>query len=213
MGWFGFGDALGAANLAVGAYGLFSGNQASNKAAKQAAAEAARVRAIADDVANEGPMFQTQYNSERARIDRDFAQNLKAMRTRANRDIARTGGVGWLTPERQDEAFASSLLRGQIDNQQMARDKARQVLLNSIGISQAAQGMRDNANTYANQARQQQLGGIQALLYGANALGGGGMKSGGTISNLWNPNQQVVSAPRYSMAGGFSGPGGLYGRV
>lgn len=205
MGWFSFGDALGGANLALGAYGLFSGSQNSKKAAKQAEQEAQRIRAISDDIANEGPMFQAQYNSQKGRIDRDFANNIKTLRTRSQRDIARTGGVGFLTPERQDEAIASSLLRGQIDNQEMAKNKAREVLLNSIGVAQQTQAMRNQANQYQQQGQQQLYGGLSSLLYGANALGQRGGWGGNSVSNLWGGNERVVTSP--------SGTGGRLGRV
>lgn len=225
MSWFTFGDALGAANLGLGIIGAFNGGN--RKAAREAQraqqamlAEQQRVTRILEDANNEGPMFQQQYADRRAVVDRDFAQNLRQIRTTNARANAR--GTGWINPERQDEAMASALLRNQLDLRNQAREQARRALLASAGIAS------QNAQNYASagqlgigaaqlnqRALNQQLGGVAAGLQALNWLGGAnrGGWSSMPVSNLWNSGQPTVSMPRGNPAQnwrGMGGPSGMY---
>ena len=209
MGWFTFGDALGVANLGLGIAGAFDGGN--KKAAKQARAAQARIEGIVNDVNSEGPMFQSAYEGKRGVLDRDFARDLNALRTKNNRAIARTGGIGFINPERADEAMASALLRNQTDLRARARDEARNTLLQSAGLYGQTAGLTAQANRADQTDRNRMYGGLSAALYGLNALGNRGGYTSQPISNLWTGNNNVVTTPRYrppsyTASGAYAGP-------
>lgn len=162
------------------------------------------------------PAFQQRVAEEEAIINRDFANRIRQLRTQNARQIARTGGMGFINPERADEAFTSALLRSRLEAQAQARNRVRQYLAGALGANNAAMGAFGQYSQARGVDNSRRMGGYNALLGAAGSalspkspfasmmerMWGGGRGSGVDLNNMPYP---PMAPPEVGYGSAFGG--------
>lgn len=125
-----FGDILELGGTAASIFQAFNTPDVPSGVKQAARQQGAIVSALLDE---SDPMFADLAGREERKLRADFGQILGALSTANNRAVARTGGVGFFSPERRDETL-NSLIRTN-DFKEQARYNARQYLQMAAGIN------------------------------------------------------------------------------
>lgn len=183
-----FGDFLdfGKTALDVGRLGLGVANLINQSdSAGQLHPFAQRASQLAGMTDENSPAFKQRVAEEEATINRDFAEQIRRMRVANSRQIARTGGLGFINPERADEAFTSALLRSRLEAQAAARNRVRQYLSGALSANNAAMGAFGAYNQARSTDNSRRLGGYDTLMRGAGSMMNSKSPFAGALGNLF----------------------------
>lgn len=157
-----FGDIV---EIGVGAktlYDLFADEEEVPSDVSQAATDtAAASRALLNP---DDPLFRRLEAQEGSSIARDYALALRRLGTENQRQMARTGGMGILDPERRDEALAGAYAKSFTERKTMARDQARAYLSSAITGNKAVAGAYAPQLATDQRNRERYASGMQLLL-------------------------------------------------
>lgn len=187
----GIGDIIGGIGAVGGLIGAFSGGPEVPGAVKKSAKMQFE---IAQALANpDSEMFQRIMRGEEGRIRRDYAYALDQMSRANRRAVARTGGLGFINPERRDETVSSTVKRGFVDAKDTARASTRAYLQAAMGANSAVAGAYQPIMAAQQAGAQQRAGGFEALLDLGEYIGGGRMLNGDpgmtiTLPREWGPS-------------------------
>ena len=158
----GLGDVVEIASAVKTGIDLFGGDDDVPSEVRQAGRNVSAIaRALQDPT---DPMFQELAAEEEGLITRDFIKALREVGVENQRQMARTGGMGILDPERRDEALAGAFAKSLADRKQAARDQARAYLSSALTANQAVAGSFAPMISAEQRERERQASGMQFLL-------------------------------------------------
>lgn len=158
---FEFGDVVETAVGAKTLVDLFKGEDVPGDVRGAASNTAAIARALQNP---DDPMFRRLEEQESSSIARDYALALRNVGLENQRQMARTGGMGILDPERRDEALAGAYAKSFTERKALAREQARAYLSGALTANSAVAGAYAPQLAADQRDRERQASGMQLLL-------------------------------------------------